>query len=326
MARDFTEGFELGDGYFWNNTLGGAISSSTKRTGTYSWQLTGTCGRNITATSEFYMRFAVYMTNADNTAGRPSWRNSTTTLGSMRFAGSRLLAYVSTGTLVATGATLILENNWYVIEIYVKIADANGRIVIKIDGNTEIDYTGDTKPSTQTTVDNILFGGVTGTFIDDLALNNVTGGADNSWCGDGQVFAYLPNGNGDSSQLTGSDGNTTDNYLLVDETPNDGNTTYVESSNSGDKDLYAIADATLGDYTISRVWVDARGIDTVAAVGQINLGIKPSGGSEDWSAALSLLTTYTKQLNGTVYTVNPLDSAAWEDADIDGLQIGVKVV
>jgi hypothetical protein len=48
-----------------------------------------------------------------------------------------------TNTLVATGKTLFQINRWYVIEVYFK-RNASGTITIKIDGNTECTWSGDT--------------------------------------------------------------------------------------------------------------------------------------------------------------------------------------
>lgn len=64
----------------------------------------------------------------------------------------------------------------------------------------------------------------------------------------GEAAAPLPDirlpyitfdGNGNYSQCMGSDGNQVDNYLLVDEQPHDGETTYVEADAVDEKDTYA---------------------------------------------------------------------------------------
>jgi hypothetical protein len=69
-------------------------------------------------------------------------------------------------------------------------------------------------------------------FIDGFEPNS-------SRCGNGFVIGIPPNANGTTSGLTGSDGNSTDNYLLVDErattsTP----TTYVDATAANQKDTY----------------------------------------------------------------------------------------
>jgi len=70
------------------------------------------------------------------------------------------------------------------------------------------------------------------------------------------------------------------------------------------------------------VYVEARALDTVAAGGTCQLGIKPSGGSESWSSNISLLTS-TTAIKGATHTTKP-GGGAWAIADIDALQAGFK--
>ena len=161
-------------------------------------------------------------------------------------------------------------------------------------------------------------------FLDDLALNDTTGGSDNSWCGDGYVECLIPDGNGDRSDLTGSDGNKVDNYLQVDEVPSDGDATYNESGTAGEYDLYALAAFDGTNKTIRRVYVEARARSTGAVGDQCKLVVK-TGGIVYKSSALSLGSNYERQV-GTDYTLNPNSGIAWTDADLDALQAGLEVV
>jgi hypothetical protein len=49
------------------------------------------------------------------------------------------------GTLLATGSTVLAASAWHWIEIKATIADAGGICIVKVDGLTEINFTGDTK-------------------------------------------------------------------------------------------------------------------------------------------------------------------------------------
>lgn len=328
MARLFTDGAEFGDVLFWNVIVDTVATTAQYRSGNYCYQLGSNnnigASKYIPNLSEFYLRFG-WRCNAihDNILVR--WINGGTLQGSLRVDASRYPTLNVGSTLVATGTKQLLINTWYLIEIRVKIDDSTGVLALRVDGANDASFSGDTKPSTPSTVTNLDFYNHNTAFLDDLALNDTTGGSDDSWCGEGKIILLKPNGNGDASDLTGSDGNSTDNYLLVDEVPLDSDTTYVEGSTSGNRDLYALEDFSGAGMTINRVWVEARAKDTVADGGQCKLSIKPSGGSEDKSSAIDLLTSYTNIL-GTVYTLNPADSAAWEDADLDSLQVGFEVV
>lgn len=94
---------------------------------------------------------------------------------------------------------------------------------------------------------------VTGTFINNETLTSsgsfigqvnaptvdFTNGLEpnSSWLNNGWVYLISPNANGTYSQLTGSDGNSTDNYALVDEVPVS-TADYAEATSTGLKDSY----------------------------------------------------------------------------------------
>ena len=116
------------------------------------------------------------------------------------------------------GHIFVPSNNWYYLEISVTIDDAIGEVHVRLNGSTtdEVSYTGDTKNAgTATDIDAVRFA-FSGRIADVYVLNSL-GSMNNNFLGDVAVRTLIPDGNGTSSQLTGSDGNTTDNYLLVDE-------------------------------------------------------------------------------------------------------------
>src|SRR3972149_1851841 len=130
MARIFTEGFEMGDILFFTARNGGNISSSTKRSGAYSFLAAHTdwAYKNFSpSASEFYLRFGLYTSAADNGV-RVQWRKGTTVLGGIGFntpdgtGSGALRAYVGT-TEVADGSIYLQGSTWYLIEVHVKISD-----------------------------------------------------------------------------------------------------------------------------------------------------------------------------------------------------------
>jgi len=340
MARVFTDGAEMGDLLFFNSVASNfAVSSAQKRSGDYSYQVPGSgstpsATKDITGISEGYLKFGWRPVNGNSPNGKVLTWGTTggTELGSLRYssASKQFSLYTSTGTWVANGTIVIPAlDAWYLIELYIKIADA-GALALKIDGvaDSTCVFSGDTKPGADTTFSRLIYrveAAGQQCFFDDLALNDTAGATDNSWCGEGGVIAFDPNeSDDDANQWLGQDGNNDDNHLNVDEEPSDGDTTYNEASTSGYLDLYQLGDASLSGKTIRRVFVEARARDTVAAGGQIKLDIKP-GSTLYKSSAISLLTTYSR-IVGPEYTTNPDDSNPWEDADIDGMQIGQEVV
>lgn len=335
MTRLFTEGGEFGDMLGWNVATGGIVT--TKRSGAYAFNnsIGGgeyTFQKNFTGVDEIYVRTGIYITYSSN-GYLMGLRNGTTVLGYIKHdsATNKLSVYSGSpnGTLLATGNITFSQGTWYLIEWHLKLADSGGVSEVKIDGVLDMTFTGDTKPGSDTTIDNFYFhsgSGWAALYLDDVAINNTSnadGKGDNSWCGDGHIEILMPNGNGSLNQWTGSDGNSTDNYALVDELPAS-SADYVENATAGQQDKYAVADFTATNKQVLRIWAEARAIDTAAEGAQMKLGVRTN--STDYvSAAKTLLTSYTP-IKGDEYKLNPADSGAWEDADLDGIELVLETV
>ena len=324
MTRIFTEGFELKDNVFFS-TSAGSVSTTYKRSGAASWLVNNnTAKKTIDSASEIFIRFGFFRSNV-NTTYLFKWYKDATELGSIRFSSvnGKINIYTGTGTLVDVGDLTIVHDTWYLLEAHIIISDTVGVIEIRIDGVADATFSGDTKPGADTVINTLGYSTTQDVYYDDLAYNDTAGAVDNSWCGDGHVIALTPNANGDLSQLVGSDTNSTDNYLLVDDFPHDEDTTYVEGSTVDEKDLYNLTACGLSDVTIYRVWGESRTKDTVAAGGLVAIVLKTNS-TEYPSSDIAVLASYTKQILGTVHLVNPNTAVAWSIADLDALQVGVK--
>ena len=338
MARLLTEGFEMQDLVGYSSPISNmsfidtVLSTSEKHSGTSSVALGyySTFGIPFASSSEIYFRMWVYFTSSFRM--RMYWRNYATTLGYIEFDwDGRIRVYAGDPIAYAKIGTNILSfGNWYLLEMYIKIADS-GTITVKIDGVEDSTWSGDTKPGTDTTINNVAFftGGWLGipfpplTYIDDVAINDTTGGVDDSWCGDGRIIGTLPAGTA-FQQLNGSDGNATDNHLLVNEIPTDSDTTYVKGIVADEEDLYTLTACGLTGVTINRVWTEARAKDSAGAGGKVALITKAAGGSEVSGGDVYILNSYTKKILGAEQLLNPVDSEAWTPEDIDDVQIGPR--
>ena len=340
MARQVTEGWEMGDNIGVTASSRISMDSTYKRSGSYGLRV-GDASAGYTAYAriavptpgpELYIRYGFYT---------GAWA-SASKFRVLDIAGADLIYIIqdaSTGVLklyinsvnVATGSMVLSASTWYLIEVYVLISDSSGVVTVKIEGVQDFTYPGDTKPGSNTNIYHIQWEAITtnaGTqfqTVDDIAINDISTGSDNSWCGDGKIIKVLPTGT-TTNQLNGSDGNKTDNHLLVDEIPTNSDTDYVEGSVVDERDVYTVAGTGLtnADVIINRIWVESRSRDTNAAGGLIALISQASGGSEVATPDVSLLTTYTMRVKSAEQLVNPVDSAAWEVADLDALSIGAK--
>lgn len=229
------------------------------------------------------------------------------------------------GTVLATGTTPIVSGRFYFLELKITIADAGGVAQLKINGTTDINFTGDTRNGANASADR-FFIGLAGTtnvamIIDDLYVCDGTGSSPtNDFLGDIRVQALFPNGNGNSSQLVGSDSNSTDNYLLVDETA-PAVADYVQSNTVSDKDTYTMTDLTPTAGTVYGVQVLPYAAKTDAGVRSIASVARVSATEVDSAdKTLSVSAQYLPDVRET----KP-GGGVWTISDVNSAEFGVKV-
>lgn len=328
--RIFSDGAEYGDTLFWdvNNNVGVAAST---RGGAYAYERSSnyTSAKHLlpASLSEAYARLATKHASGASYSVMAFLKDGTTlidlTYGASAPSFSRMELAIG-GVAVAYTTHTYFNSDWHLIEMHVKIDDApNGIVEVVIDGIPEISFTGDTKPGADADFNyfgvNLNYGYV---MIDDIALNdtsNADGKNDNSWCGDEHYELHPADGNGDTNDWTGSDGDKVNNYQLVDEVPPTGDTDYVRSDTPAEQDMYNVTDFTDTGKIVTRLWSECRARDSNASAGEIKIGFK-TGGTVYLCSTDRVLTSNYARIVGDEAKVNPADSAAWEKADIDALQ------
>ena len=159
---------------------------------------------------------------------------------------------------------------------------------------------------------------------DDLYICDSSGSRNYDFLGDVRIDALLPSGNGNSSAFTGSDGNSTDNYALVDESAPNSDTDYVESSNVSDVDTYAFPDLSHSPVSIAAVQICATAKKSDAGARSLAC-VTRSNSTDTAGATQSLSTSYACMLEvveSDVTAGSPLD---WQTANLNAAQFGVKV-
>ncbi len=231
-------------------------------------------------------------------------------------------------TVLGTGTTTVPLNVWHYLEFKATIHNSTGVAVVKLNGIEEINITSqDTQNTANALATGFQIGSTHGAgnsawVSDDVYVCDGSGSAPtNDFLGDVRVEALFPNGNGNSSQFDGSDGNSTDNYALVDEaSPND-DTDYVESSTVTDKDTYAYTNLTSTAGTVYGVQIcpyvrkadaGARTFKTVARL----------SATETDGPDTALSTTY--QYLNDVREAKP-GGGAWGISDVNSAEFGLKV-
>jgi hypothetical protein len=230
------------------------------------------------------------------------------------------------GTLLGTGTNAISSNAWHWFEIKATIADAGGIVVVKVDGITEINFTGDTKNAgTLTTVSTVVIpGGGSPSAFDDLVICDATGSAPfNDFFGEKVIRMKRPNGNGATNQWIGSDADSVNNYLLVDDPPPVSSTDYTGSPTATERDLYALSSAT-GLASVDAIQNIAYVAKSDAGVRSVKTVTRNAGGTVTASPAVPLSTTYVLAQGGIEQT-DP-SGAAWTPTNINTIQAGVECV
>lgn len=357
MTRLWTGGAELqstavGVEYSANFTAAPAIETTTRRSGNAAWRIANAAASegfsqiHTSSQGAFFGRFYLYIV-ALPLSGTPTiagWRQTGTQKINLRLSSTGVLQLFNQedSAQIGSDSPVLSTGVWYRIEMaYDSTTLSATTCSARIDGEEFASGTIDITATPNRLSIGTTAGDVTLDYIvDDCAINDANGSFENTWPGEGEVIVLRPNGNGANSGFTGSDGNSTDNYLLVDEIPPD-SADYVESNTLNVTDDYEL-DATpaaleSGD-TIN--WV---GVGVYAAVADAT-GADPdivlrltSGGTTDETAALDVNSVtyhgpaplpandnYAALGNDSNYQ-QPGTASAWTKATLDSAQAGFRV-
>ena len=312
---------------------GFTVSSTQKKTGSYSFRVgTGNVGDYgqwaVPATRQLRTCFHWYGQYAAATDG-PS-------ILTLRSAGAALvilkaddaggLSLTVGGTVRDTEAAIITVNAWQCIGVDVKIHASAGWVKVYRDGIEILSYTGNTgdaditiaRYGTGESANYHTF--TTYTYFDDLYLDDTTGEATAAIPPDLRFNNAAANGNGNYSQCAGNDGNSTDNYLLVDDAAHDSDTTYVEADTLDERDTYAMETVTIpAGWGCTAVIPYAFALKTDAGTAtQLALTTRLGTTDQDGDAQ-DLPTTYGKLWQR--FTAKP-GGGEWDQAALDDMECG----
>lgn len=218
----------------------------------------------------------------------------------------------------------VAVGDWHYVEIELEHGSASdGSLKWWLDGNelnstTTHDYTIALDSTMQVGGDSSS--DIDDAYIDDLYVCDATGSVNDTALGPIEIVDLYPSGNGNTSGLTGSDGNSTDNYLLVDENP-PSSTDYVGSDTEGDKDTYA-----MGDLTDTPVVV---GVVAALYAAKTDTGAKwmrpvLRTSSTDYNGDSEALSE-SYALHEHAWDQDPNTSATWLYGAVNGMEVGQEV-
>lgn len=223
-------------------------------------------------------------------------------------------------TLLGSTVGANIHRSWVYIEVKVKCHDSAGTVEVKVNGVTRLALTDqDTKAGTHTYHDIVRIYLSYYHWLDDIYILDTTGTANNDFLGNQRVTGIFPNG--DSAMLDWTPSTPGTHYTLVDETRDNDDTDYVDSSTSGQTDLwdYGVVSG-LGAIVGMQVNTTIKRTDSTAL--SLLAPVK-SGATQSDGSSQAATTSYDAKCR--VLETDPDTSAAWTSSGINAVQCGVKV-
>lgn len=303
------------------------------------------CGRFNVATHRIQRFLTAGEEHATIIMGAAVWRLGATDVSVMNFLSDTHVTVHITITIQANGAIRVNRGNsagtllgttavgiigtlaWSYLEVKVTLSDTVGVVVIYLDGVQVLNLTAqDTKNAgTKTVIDGMELGftaGSTGLMLDDIYILNGDATAPNDFLGPCRVRTLRPSANGATSNGTGSDADSTNNYLLVqDTTPSTGTATYVDLAATNDEDTYAFDDLPDVTGTVAAVQTTTYAQKTDASARNLAHVIRITG-TDYISADQTLTTSFAWQV--TRRTTSPATSTAFTRAEVNAAEYGVR--
>lgn len=327
MARLFTAGGEEGSigGLATMATLSVPTGTNIKvvtqlnndnvvpRTGDYCYGFYAGDGITIPlpVVSDIYMGFALYIPTI--TSGNyASFVNMNTSSGYLRVVNGTITA-VQNSTVRATASMLF--NQWVYMEIYYKPDPSTGRWIVKLNGTTVIDFTGNTGNAGNVGPINLQGHNSTGNlqyiYYDDIVINSSAGLApNNTFPGQVRLYPLRVRGAGDLQQWTRKGIDLGFNHGQVREAGN--GTSWLEDTTPGHYDLEYV-DAPILPAGAVVVQVVEHVIARASAGGLSISGVAKNGGAIADGTPTSIGTAWQ-----CVQQIFPI-------TDVSSLQLGIKV-
>lgn len=324
----------------WTHHVSAGIETSTVKDGRACLyqQYTYACRWDFLATTTDYVYVSVWFRAANIITVAKDLIEFMCNSGGYYYAlgvdniGRLVFHYYSPATVHATSVNRLKQDTWYHLEVKFKTGDSVGAgdISCKVNGDEwlAVPAATDTHYSGTANMSGIVLGSSGGAgkfFWDNLVIWDAGGaGTWSTWQGRLRTETLMPNGNGNSSDFVGQDADSTDNYLNVDEEPNDGDTTYNESNTVSEKDLYTYENLTGNITSISGVNVVCYAKATGSTTRKVKQLVRTA--ATDYQGATEhLMVQDTYDHYDDQWLVNPNTTNAWSEAEVNGAEFGVEV-
>jgi hypothetical protein len=338
MTLLFADGFETGTSAWVSSGGGTAVGTGRFGQGVTLTNTSGYWDTGFPATLGPMIIGFAYKPGSATNGGIASIQNipaSGMHIGFVRGASGEINVHAgsfgSLGTVIGTTAAGILPPGaWSYIEMKFTIHASAGIVVLRVNGVEVLNVSGkDTQDTPAPLTASILhlgntaLAGIVSSVYDDVYICDGTGSFNNDFLGEVMIEHLMP-GSDDTAQWVGSDGNSVNNWDLVNETGTFNTTDYVATSTVNDRDLYVpVASSRSASSPVKGVIVSAIAQKTDAGTRTARLVIKEgAGGTVRTSTAMGLPTTY-----GELRAMwdRKADGSTWTVADVNALRFGIEV-
>lgn len=237
-------------------------------------------------------------------------------------------------TTLATTTQVLKPDTWYFIELKVTIDNSAGSYELRVNGQNVLSASGvDTDNTGSGQIEFIVLAD-TGTsagddsrisYFDNLYVVDDTGTDVNDFLGEISVDTIRPDGDGDVNNFVGSDGNSNQNWRLVDEVDNDGDTTYVESNTSGEIDLYTFENMTSTPTTSGIYGLQLENLVSKSDAGFAEYRNILRTNSTNYFGSGNYPSYNDYESFYSVWEINPDTTGVWTEQEINTIQGGTKV-
>jgi hypothetical protein len=317
----------------------GSYSFRTPTFSSYAAAAAAAYGFSITATAQFRVGCHINHNGlSDGMCSIVKWLNGALVVGAIGYDQDTGLIHIVVGhdyghsvaSVSASSIGLDVRDSWRHVGVDVKLAASSGWVNLYVDGVEALTFAGDTLgASGVTTIDQVLFTGTLETvaawsnycYIDNIIIDDTTGEALGATVPDRRFQLITPNGNGTTSEMTGSDGNSVNNYDLVDDVPHDSDTTYVKAVEAGLTDTYAMTTFTLPDEWVIAAVIGLAVVRKGAAEDDVQVAVTvQSGATEDVGSDQALGTSYA--LRWERWLTDPATGHTWNQDGLDAVEVG----
>lgn len=252
-------------------------------------------------------------------------------IGAVQLDGlGRLQIVNQVPAVLQTSAVAIGLNIWNRLEVkFVAGTTAtNGQMVVRFNGQEILNQQGIlTRNGTGTMLRVDVYGpGIQsdGCRYDDIVVWDDTGSANKDFLGDIRIDELLPTANGAEQAWTPNTGAAWDavNDAL---TASDDDTTFISSGTVGAKSKFTMSDLPSSSDKIFAVQPRARVKKSDAGTRTIKTYIHSGSVDSEDAVAFDPTTAYNTAI-GNIRETDPNTAAAWTDAGVNALEVGVEVV